>query len=125
MMRIVLLHFGVAFILTGCGVGGFWMNGNPFPAKPGPPPIEGWNKLDASAEQRIADSIDCGGSSFGPDFSLEKVQAERVPGEYLMKPSARLNHNWERCMLKKGYQYTGECDFDYQFYRERPACGAP
>lgn len=30
---------------------------------------------------------------------------------------------WEKCMLGKGYKYTGECKSEVM--KKRPACGAP
>ena len=122
MNRDILLYFGTVFILSGCGIGGFWMNGNPFPSKLGPPPIEYWVNSSASIEQRRLDSIECGGGILGPGFSVEQLEAEQQPGEYLLgKPNARLWERWELCMMKKSYSYIGEC-LDTEISKKRPSC---
>lgn len=94
---------------------------------PGPyvPPIESWSKADSSAEQRIEDSINCGGSAIGPSPSPRAMQTEQLPGENFMTTRIRLGYNWERCMLSKGYQYTGKCNPSDSYSSGRPACGAP
>lgn len=115
----------IPLLFSGCGIGGYWMNGNPFVSEPGPPRIESWIKSDTSAEQRVQDSIECGGSSLGSNFNDQQIEDERQLGERgYFAPLARLHHKWERCMLSKGYQYTGLC-LDNSVSRARPACGAP
>lgn len=94
---------------------------------PGPytPPIENWSKPYISAEQRVADSISCGGSSIGPSPSAEAMQAEQLPEENIVMTRIRLGYNWEKCMLGKDYQYTGKCNPNDSYSSGRPACGAP
>lgn len=124
-MKFKILIFFIPFVFSGCGIGGYWMNGNPFVSEPGPPEIEYWIRPDSTAEQRVQDSITCGGSPLGANFSRKQLEAERQPGEHIfLGPLSRLHDKWERCMLSKGYQYTGQC-LDNSVSRARPACGAP
>jgi len=114
----------IPLLFSGCGIGGYWMNGNPFVSEPRPPEIEYWIKPDITAEQRVQDSKECGGSTLGANFSDKQMEAERQPGESFLSLLKRLHHKWERCMLSKGYQYTGQC-VDNSVSRSSPACGAP
>ena len=123
-MKNRIIVFFIPLFFSGCGIGGYWMNGNPFVSEPGPPAIEYWIKPDTSAEQRVQDSKECGGSTLGANFSDKQMEAERQPGESILSLLKRLHHKWERCMLSKGYQYTGQC-LDNSVSRSSPACGAP
>ncbi|SRR5690554_1649839 len=118
-MKIIIFSVCLIASLSGCVVG-FGVA-----SEPGPPRIESWIKSDTSAEQRVQDSIECGGSSLGSNFNDQQIEDERQLGERgYFAPLARLHHKWERCMLSKGYQYTGLC-LDNSVSRARPACGAP
>ncbi len=120
-----MIVFFIPLFFSGCGIGGYWMNGNPFVSEPSPPRIETWIKPDTTAEQRVQDSKECGGTPLGSNFNDQQIEDERQPGEGgYFAPLARLHHKWERCMLSKGYQYTGQC-LDNSVSRARPACGAP
>jgi hypothetical protein len=89
------------------------------------PYIENWEKPGADAAARGQDSAACGGGStdrapsFGPGFIREMQQ----PGESENATYVRLFRDWQRCMIKKGYRYTGYCSSDYA--KVAPACGAP
>ena len=125
-MKNRIIVFFIPLFFSGCGIGGYWMNGNPFVSEPGPPRIETWIKPDTSAEQRVQDSKECGGTPLGSSFNEQQIETEREPGEKgYSAPLARLHHKWERCMLGKGYQYIGQCYLDDSVSRNRPACGAP
>lgn len=115
--------------LSGCGIGGFWMNGSPFTA-PSKPYLQRWEKPDISPEQRRYDSRGCGSdwpeTAAYPDdvsFSNERMNTTKKPGENVYATDRRLFDDWQRCMLKKGYVYTGMCQ-DTEISRSRPACGA-
>ena len=118
-MKVVIFALCLIVSLSGCVVG-FGVA-----SEPGPPEIEYWIKPGTSAEQRVQDSKECGGSTLGANFSDKQMEAERQLGEKgYFAPLARLHDKWERCMLGKGYQYTGQC-FDIPVSRSSPACGAP
>lgn len=109
-------------LLSGCGIGGFWMNGDPFAGNDIKPYIEKWDKPGMTSGTRDQDSANCGGGSgsHAPGFSQGTVKAAQRPGEKDNVTYSRLHHEWQRCMLKKGYRYTGEC-----YSQSSPACGAP
>ena len=85
------------------------------------PYIEYWEKDGMTREERARDSIECGGSSRGPDFSREELDAARRKGENDRVVSSRLFDDWQRCMLEKGYHFTGKC-YDNEVGRTSPAC---
>ena len=117
-MKVVIFALCLIVSLSGCVVG-FGVA-----SEPCPPEIEYWIKPGTSAEQRVQDSKECGGSTLGANFSDKQMEAERQPGESILSLLKRLHHKWERCMLSKGYQYTGQC-LDNSVSRSSPACGAP
>ena len=121
-MRRGILLVGLFAVLAGCSYPIILVG--PRPSEPGPPEIEYWIKPDTSAEQRVQDSKECGGTPLGSSFNDEQIETERQSGELILAPLSRLHHKWERCMLSKGYQYTGLC-LDNSVSRARPACGAP
>ena len=123
-MRRGILLVGLFAVLAGCSYPIILVG--PRPSEPGPPEIEYWIKPGTSAEQRVQDSKECGGTPLGSSFNEQQIETEREPGEKgYSAPLARLHHKWERCMLGKGYQYIGQCYLDDSVSRNRPACGAP
>lgn len=115
-MRVKILCIFLITALTGCVIG-FGA-----PSKPDLPLIEYWVKSPTNIERRMQDSIGCGGGPLGPGFSVEQLEAEQQPGEYLLgEPNARLWERWELCMMKKDYRYVGEC-LDTEISRKRPSC---
>ncbi|MRR28866.1 hypothetical protein EG834_00680 [bacterium] len=117
----------VSILFTGCGIGGFWMNGNPF-LTPIKPYLHYWEKPGMTVEGRREDGTACGGGAqeaYIPSFTDEQERLARLPGEKdNFTVRARLFHNWERCMLKKGYRFTGKC-YDNEISRSKSSCGAP
>ena len=121
-MRRGILLVGLFAVLAGCSYPIILVG--PRPSEPGPPEIEYWIKPGTSAGQRVQDSKECGGTTLGSSFNDQQIEGERQPGEKgYFAPLARLHDKWERCMLGKGYQYTGQC-FDNPVSRSSPACGA-
>lgn len=120
-MRVTMFLIGLFVLFAGCSYPVILVGPRP---KDSPPRIESWVKADTSAERRVLDSQDCGGTQSGSNFTDKEVEAERRPNEGILAPLSRLHHKWERCMLGKGYQYTGQC-LDNPVSSSRPACGAP
>jgi len=135
-MRLCLLIV-MATALTGCTFGNGMICGPQTPlaycnreayqrlAHP-KPYLENWEKSPINPAERSMDSANCGGGSSNnaPNFSQEGLAAASQPGEKEYETRIRLHHNWERCMLKKGYRFSGEC-YNNQTSRAKPACGAP
>lgn len=74
-----------------------------------------------TSEGRRSDSMSCGaGNTDDIGFGQASIKAAQRSGEPEYQTRNRLLFGWERCMLKEGYRFTGEC-----FYRKaNPACGA-
>ncbi|WP_146193533.1 hypothetical protein [Corticimicrobacter populi] len=92
--------------LYGCGIGGFWMNGNPFSSETklyG----EHWVKEGMTQESRLDDTVACGSARTERlGFSAEKKRLERRPEEPDdAKAVGRLTERWVQCMKSKGYHY--------------------
>lgn len=86
------------------------------------PYIEKWEKDGATSEMRDRDSEACGGGygRYAPGFGEQKVKAAQRAGESDTVTYSRLHDEWQRCMLKKGYRFTGKC-----YSQSSPGCGAP
>ena len=70
------------------------------------PYIERWIKEGMSRESRSQDSISCGGSDRGTDFSNQQLNAARqLEDKNDFAPRTRLSMAWVECMKSKGYEY--------------------
>ena len=87
------------------------------------PTIANWEKSDVTAEQKLKDWSDCGDTSNGRlNPSAEAVRAEmRVEDKEPAVARTRLTDISQRCLINKGYSWTGECKTTFE--RFRPACG--
>lgn len=97
--------------LSGCGIGGFWMNGDPS-YKPDTKPYIAYWKMDGMTEEsRRGDSAECGASqapAIADDvmFPAEALNAERTKTDANeLAAFWRLRRNWSQCMESKGYRY--------------------
>lgn len=104
---------------TGCGIGGYWMNGNPF-REPVKPYIDYWDKEGMTKESRLNDWIVCGGH---PDGGFRLDRNKRTTDESIDTYQTRLEFEFQRCMIRSGYRYMGNCSSEYM--KARPLCGAP
>ena len=108
--------FFQAFILTGCGIGGFWMNGNPNLSESVPLRAD-WQKDSSSTADLTLDWVECGGNDKGWYY------VERSPSDTGQSYHEKTNLKYDaiqRCMLTKGYRYTGRCDSS--ILQTTPAC---
>jgi hypothetical protein len=114
----LLVTLLLSTLLTGCGF-------VPINLETPKPYIESWRHPTLSAEQRHADAVSCGlkDPNYGRRFNQEEINASRLPSEKDMETYYRLGNVWQRCMLKKGYLWNGDCNGEIA--RTRPACGAP
>lgn len=71
-------------------------------------------------ESRLQDWVACGGVESG-DFGV--VLEDRLPGESQSDSQNRQAAKFQRCMIRAGYRYTGDCSSAYM--KARPLCGAP
>ena len=79
-----------------------------------------WQKEGMTEEGRLKDWMACGGSRDG-GFGIN-IQ-DRLPGESRAASQERQKTDFQRCLLRAGYRYTGDCSSKYM--RSRPLCGAP
>ncbi|HMM55832.1 MAG TPA: hypothetical protein PKC23_12525 [Candidatus Desulfobacillus sp.] len=82
--------------------------------------MEYWTKDGMTAESRVRDWVACGGQPNG-NFGLDS--RKRLPGEEYSNYRTRLEFEFQRCMIRNGYRYTGNCSSEYM--KARPLCGAP
>ena len=110
--------------LSGCGIGGHWMEGISGQAREDylksiKPYIAYWQKEGMTVEGR-RDWMACGGH---PDGGFRLDRNKRLPSESSDEFRTRLEFEFQRCMLRSGYRYTGDCSSEYM--KARPLCGAP
>ena len=117
-VKYILISY-LALSLCGCGIGGTWMNGNPFYGRePYIPPRDYWVKKEAvGPSQRSSDWVECGGDYQG---GRQQVFPESEIPEFQSRKN--LSKEIQRCMLRKGYKFIGKCHAGNVDY---PACGAP
>ena len=92
-------------------------------AKPGTV-MEKWSLSGRTKETRLKDWKECGGMDGGYYGLRPLPDGQRRTDEQASKESSALFDEIQRCMLKKNYQYIGEC-YDNEVSRSLPACGAP
>lgn len=87
--------------------------------------LDFWEKIDMTSDSRLADSAQCGGGyTVHTGARPETIRAAKRAGETERDTDFRLFHDWQRCMLQKGYRSTQKC-YDNEISRAMPACGAP
>ena len=93
-------------ILSGCGIGGWWMEGDPrLGHVEYRPEIADWINSKKDFMARKKDWIICGGNERGG------VELPHPSGDHY-KDSVRADHNYDEaqaCMIGKGYRYIGSC----------------
>lgn len=97
-----------SILLAGCGVGGFWMNGNPSVGRNMPPYGAHWVKEGMTQESRRSDFIQCGG-----DVNLREGYAEWLSSvPYEMYSAGKIQHIRviATCMRSKNYVWQDSCD---------------
>ena len=84
------------------------------------PYIAYWQKAGMTEESRLRDWMACGGSRNG-SFGIN--MQDRLPGESQGASENRQQTDFQRCLIRSSYRYTGNCSSDWA--KTRPACGAP
>lgn len=82
--------------------------------------IEYWDKPGMTAEKRLEDWVACGGNKDG-NFVLDR--RKMLPNEDPSAFRTKSEFHFQRCMIRGGYRYTGDCTSEYM--KARPLCGAP
>lgn len=96
-----------AFILSSCGIGGWWMNGDPSPEMV-LPELSHWSKQNSDEKSRLSDWLSCGGNDAGMvKFSPPKNYKNPGYEDYIN--GDKEYDAAQACMMSKGYKYKGEC----------------
>lgn len=103
-IRLVIANVLIIF-LAACGIGGYWMNGDPRSGKNIKPYRDYWIKQSMTEEGRKADWIECRGKADG-GFSWD--MRKMLPNE--TKDTSRLRQTSEikACMSQGGYRYQND-----------------
>jgi len=111
----------VAIFLAGCGTQ-VPLSGRAYEEyqKSIKPYIAYWTKDGMTEDGRLWDWVGCGG---GNDGSFSWKTKEQMPGESNEQSSRRQRDDHQRCMIQRGYRYTGDCSSPEM--KSRPLCGAP
>ena len=91
------------------------------------PYLHCWKEQGLDSAARRQDSLQCGTAR--TDYAIEHVvfdkaviSAAMLPGEADEAAAyTKVFHRWERCMLAKGYLFSGECP-DNAISQAKPAC---
>lgn len=99
----------LCFVISGCGIGGHWMNGDPSAGKNIKPYLHYWEKPEMTAEDRRQDSVICGAANtdYVMGFGQNRIKAAQRPRETDNETDTRLFQEWKRCMIQKNYRWTG------------------
>lgn len=118
---VIILPLLWMFLLTGCGTQ-IALSGQAREdyLKSIKPYIAYWEKSGTSDEKRRKDWLACGGQPNG-NFGVT-AKNHLLPGETESAARTRLESEFQRCMIRAGYRYTGDCSSDYM--KARPLCGA-
>ena len=104
-----LLWINFILVLSACGIGGQWMNGDPSAGKNIKPYLHYWVKEGVTTEQRREDSVSCGGSrsdTHPHGVNDRKEKKLMLPGETVWETRERIVKAWKDCMENKGYHYV-------------------
>lgn len=84
------------------------------------PYLQYWVKEGMTVDGRLRDWVACGGD---PDGGFSMHVNRMLPGETNEQARTRQSFAHQRCMLRSGYRYTGNCSSADM--KARPLCGAP
>lgn len=103
--------------LAACGIGGYWMTGDPSVGVNVKPYGAHWIKDGMTKESRLDDTVACGsGRTEYVLFSDDKILAAKRPDDPNdIKAMGRLTKEWAECMRDKGYVYLEYCDERCQY----------
>lgn len=102
-----------SILLSGCGIGGFWMNRDPSVGKNLKPYGAHWVKDGMTRESRRFDLVTCGSPSGEVvEFSQDQIAKEKNPSEPNdIAAYIRLRDSVGVCMQSKSYTPVGDLQF--------------
>jgi hypothetical protein len=108
-------------ILSGCGIGlglfPYAVNHNIKPY------LQYWEKEGITSSARQSDSRECGSTLLPTARGQDDISMAREGMKHDKASYDRAMDEWQRCMIKKGYRFAGNCNSESA--KEQPACGAP
>ena len=111
----------LSILLTGCGIGlglfPYAVNHNIKPY------LLYWEKEGITSSARQSDSRECGSTLLPTAPHQDDITFISKDTKYDEAAYDRARLAWQRCMIKKGYRYNGDCSSEVA--KSRPACGAP
>ncbi|MEX3948283.1 hypothetical protein AB4Y40_11095 [Paraburkholderia sp. EG287B] len=112
---------GAGFITSGCIILDGAPTGEAYERaiSPSTSHSDSWEKAGVSEEQKRDDWIACGGKRNGLFDPPYNRKSDGDAGAFF----ARENRKLQRCLIGKGYRFTGQCIHDMA--KTEPACGAP
>jgi len=105
-----------AFLMSGCGIGGFWMNGNPAVGKNITPIRDYWILPGGTKEARIQQWLECGGAENG----RYHISPLGFTSKEIKEASDKKFDQLQICMMRNGYRYVGSCEGEIR--SAYPAC---
>jgi len=116
-MKSMMLASAIAFpFLSGCGIGGYWMNGNPYGDSIIPTMFDEWTYPGGTTAEKMRQWVECGGSSKG----YYRISSEGLTDEEYTAASRKKSRQLQTCMLDMGYRYIGQCESEVMM--DSPAC---
>ncbi len=103
MLRISVVLSAMAMLLTGCGIGGVWLEPSNRPRGTEYPFGARWGKEGMTRERRLADWMACGGGANLQDGFRKWIQPE--PWEKFWPQKEAHTDQLFACMTTKGYEY--------------------
>lgn len=104
MRRIVLVMCAFAVLLTGCGIGGVWLEPSNRPLRPSYPYGARWVKDGMTRESRKADWVACGGTTDLSHGFRDWISSRESRQDYFAGLDRHSSQLWT-CMQSKGYGY--------------------
>lgn len=103
MRYLVFVSCVITLHLTGCGIGGVWLEPSNRPLRPSYPFGARWVKEGMTRESRKADWVACGGGENLSDGFRKWIQPE--PWETFWPMKDAHSKQLSSCMQSKGYDY--------------------
>jgi hypothetical protein len=83
--------------------------------------IERWSLSGRTREERLRDWWDCGGSIEGWHNGFWSPNMSTLSAKEIIAENHKVHNATQRCMLRRQYEYIGECPDD-DFFRDWPVC---
>ena len=93
----------------------------PDPSIPPRKMIDDWSLSGRTEEERLRDWWACGGDIDGIRHGFWAPNIDKLPSIEYFKERTKVHNAYQRCMLKRNYEYIGICP-DNDLFRDDPVC---